>query len=107
MYKSPAMGDESRVLVDQKVDIFLKQHFLQYEKYCSRTVPADVPGGLYYLGVAEDEQYDDLTILGIKRKIEVTASETMTTYETMTADEIFAIAGTPRKTVKGAEGGRL
>ena len=68
MYKGPSMGDESRVLVDIKVDAFLKQHFLQYEKYCSRPVPADVPGCLYYLGVAEDEQYDDLTILGVRRK---------------------------------------
>jgi hypothetical protein len=68
MYKNPNAGDETRVLVDRKVDAFLKKHFLQYNKYCSRTASAETPGYLYYLGVAEDEQYDDLTILGVRRK---------------------------------------
>ncbi|MDR1445825.1 MAG: SpoIIE family protein phosphatase [Treponema sp.] len=68
-YKSPNFDDNSRVLVDKKVDEYLKKHFLQYRNYCSYT--RDYPGGenyLYYTGVAEDDQYDDLTILGIKRK---------------------------------------
>jgi hypothetical protein len=68
MYKNPNVGDEARVLVDRKVDAFLKKHFLQYGKYCSRTAPAEAPGYLYYLGVQEDEQYDDLTILGVRLK---------------------------------------
>ncbi|MDR1470837.1 MAG: SpoIIE family protein phosphatase [Spirochaetaceae bacterium] len=68
MYKNPRAGNEARVLVDQKVDAFLKKHFIQYAKYCSRTAPAETPGYLYYLGVQEDEQYDDLTILGVRRK---------------------------------------
>jgi hypothetical protein len=68
MFKNPAASDEERVLVDRKVDAFLKKHFIQYAKYCARTVPAETPGYLYYLGVQEDEQYDDLTILGIHRK---------------------------------------
>jgi hypothetical protein len=68
MYKNPHDGDEARVLVDRKVDAFLKKHFLQYGKYAARTTPAETPGYLYYLGVQEDEQYDDLTILGVRRK---------------------------------------
>ncbi|MDR0637763.1 MAG: SpoIIE family protein phosphatase [Spirochaetaceae bacterium] len=68
MFKNPNAGDEDRVLVDQKVDAFLKKHFIQYPLYCARTAPAEIPGYLYYLGVQEDEQYDDLTILGVQRK---------------------------------------
>jgi hypothetical protein len=68
MFKNPAVGDEERILVDQKVDAFLKKHFIQYAKYCARSAPAEIPGYLYYFGVQEDEQYDDLTILGIRRK---------------------------------------
>jgi hypothetical protein len=68
IYKNPASGDEARVLVDRKVDAFLKKHFIQYGKYCARSVSAETPGYLYYLGVEEDEQYDDLTILGVRRK---------------------------------------
>ncbi|MDR0876854.1 MAG: SpoIIE family protein phosphatase [Treponema sp.] len=68
-YKNPKADDDSRVLVDRKVDEFLKTHFLQYRTYCSYT--RENPGNdayLYYTHVKEDDQYDDLTILGIKRK---------------------------------------
>ncbi|MDR0502109.1 MAG: SpoIIE family protein phosphatase [Treponema sp.] len=68
-YKKPDAGEESRVLVDKKVDEFLKEHFLQYGHYCAHT--KEFPENetyMYYTGVNEDEQYDDLTILGIKRK---------------------------------------
>ncbi|MDR1971588.1 MAG: SpoIIE family protein phosphatase [Treponema sp.] len=68
-YKDPRAGEESRVLVDKKLDLFLKNHFLQYRTYCSWT--RENPGNdayMYYTHVSEDEQYDDLTILGIRRK---------------------------------------
>jgi serine phosphatase RsbU (regulator of sigma subunit) len=68
-YKSPRADDDQRVMVDKKVDAFLKDHFLQYRNYCSYT--RDYPGSdsyMYYTRVQEDDQYDDLTILGIKRK---------------------------------------
>jgi len=68
-YKNPRATEEDRVLVDRKVDEYLRQHFFQYRTYCSRT--RNIPGNeayLYYTRVQEDEQYDDLTILGIKRK---------------------------------------
>ncbi|MDR1419233.1 MAG: SpoIIE family protein phosphatase [Treponema sp.] len=67
--KDPGAGEDSRVLVDRKVDAFLKEHFLQYRTYCSYT--RENPGNdayMYYTHVIEDDQYDDLTILGIKRK---------------------------------------
>lgn len=69
MYKDPKAGDDVRVLVDRKVDAFLKTHFLQYRDYCSYTKDhTDQAEYMYYTRVREDEQYDDLTILGIRRK---------------------------------------
>jgi hypothetical protein len=68
-YKNPKAGEDSRVLVDKRIDKFLKKYFLQYRTYCSFT--RDYPGSdayLYYTHVNEDEQYDDLTILGMMRK---------------------------------------
>jgi len=68
-YKPEKAGEESRILVDKKVDEFLKNHFLQYRRYCSHTREyPENPAYMYYTHVREDEQYDDLTILGIKRK---------------------------------------
>jgi hypothetical protein len=55
----------NKILVDKKVDAFLKEHFEGYEKYCRTS--GEISGYLYYSGVKEDEQYDDLTILGVKR----------------------------------------
>jgi hypothetical protein len=68
-YKDPEAGEDDRILVDKKIDTFLKKHFLQYRIYCSniRECPGN-DGYLYYTHVNEDELYDDLTILGIKRK---------------------------------------
>jgi hypothetical protein len=68
-YRDPKADDTSRILVDKKVDAFLRAHFLQYRHYCSW--PQEAPGNeayMYYTYLKEDEQYDDLTILGIKRK---------------------------------------
>ncbi|MDR2177942.1 MAG: SpoIIE family protein phosphatase [Treponema sp.] len=68
-YKNPKAGEDSRVLVDKKLDSFLKTHFVQYRVYCSRTREnAGNDAYMYYTHLNEDEQYDDLTILGIKRK---------------------------------------
>ncbi len=68
-YKDPAAGEDSRILVDKKVDEFLKNHFIQYRRYCAHTKEfAENEAYMYYTNVKEDEQYDDLTILGIKRK---------------------------------------
>jgi len=68
-FKDPKADADSRVLVDKKIDEFLKKHFVQYRTYCSFS--REYPGSdayLYYTHVNEDEQYDDLTILGMKRK---------------------------------------
>jgi hypothetical protein len=68
IYKSPSTGEETRVLVDKKVDEFLNEHFLQYRNYCHDT--REYPENkmyMYYTYVNEDAQSDDLTIMGIKR----------------------------------------
>jgi len=69
LYKDPKAGEDSRVLVDKKVDDFLRRHFNQYRDYCYDTM--ENPGNdayILYTNVKEDEQYDDLTILGVYRK---------------------------------------
>jgi serine phosphatase RsbU (regulator of sigma subunit) len=68
-FKDPKAGDDSRVLVDKKVDEFLKIHFLQYRNYCSYTRENPENGDyMYYTHIKEDAQYDDLTIIGVNRK---------------------------------------
>ena len=68
-YHDNGAARDEWVLVEKKVDAFLKKHFLQYEKYCVETCAC--PGNdlyIYYTHLREDQQYDDLTILGVKRK---------------------------------------
>ncbi|MDR2552198.1 MAG: SpoIIE family protein phosphatase [Treponema sp.] len=69
LYRNPRAGEDSKVLVDKKADEFLRRHFRQYRDYCYTT--RDNTGNdayMYYTHVSEDEQYDDLTILGVSRK---------------------------------------
>jgi len=68
-YKDQKAGVDSKILVDRKVDEFLKNHFLQYRHYCVHT-PENPENQtyMYYTHIMEDEQYDDITIVGIKRK---------------------------------------
>ncbi|MDR2053126.1 MAG: SpoIIE family protein phosphatase [Treponema sp.] len=69
IYKPPFAGQDCQVLVDRKVDKFLKAHFLQYHTYCTKSRgTGENNADLYYTHVMEDPQYDDLTIVGIMRK---------------------------------------
>jgi hypothetical protein len=69
MHRPPNATAFDRVQVDRKIDTFLKAHFKQYETYCMNTedVP-DAPEYMYYTHVREDPQYDDLTLVAIKKK---------------------------------------
>jgi len=59
----------SAVLVEKETDAFLKARFLQYSDYCSRTRECNENSSyVYYDCLKEDEQYDDLAVLGIMRK---------------------------------------
>jgi len=65
----PKAGPLDRVMIDKKVDDFLKNTFQNYMKYFHTPLDED-PKSLYrvYSGIREDEQYDDLTILAVKKK---------------------------------------
>jgi serine phosphatase RsbU (regulator of sigma subunit) len=68
-YYTPHVVRGEWVLIDKKIDTFLKNHFLQYHKYCAETHECTGNNAyMYYTHLREDEQYDDLTILGVKRK---------------------------------------
>ncbi len=69
MIPDPNAGLQNRVMVDAKVAEFLKQHFVQHARYFSRPVEGQqVPGYVTFTHAREDEQYDDLTLLVIRRK---------------------------------------
>ena len=69
MYKNPKATEFDKVQVDAKVDDFLNKHFLQYNNYCAYRKPhPEFNEYLYYTEVFEDDQYDDLTLIAIKRK---------------------------------------
>lgn len=69
MYRDDKATDFNRVQVDRKVDLFLNKYFRQYSVYCgNRRDHPLLPEYLYYTNVREDDQYDDLTILGVRKK---------------------------------------
>ncbi len=69
LYLDPSAGPSDVIYVDRKIDAFLKEHFRQYSLYFGHPVAgaADSDHALYS-HVREDSQYDDLTILAIRRK---------------------------------------
>ena len=69
MYPTPQATEFDRVQVDRKVDEFLQKHFMQYNEYCSNKKDhPQVHEYMYYTHIKEDEQYDDLTLVAIKKK---------------------------------------
>ena len=68
MYRPKDRNGTEKVRVDRKIDTFLRQHFVQYGNYCgSKDDPDKDSPYLYYNGVCEDPQYDDLTCVAIKK----------------------------------------
>lgn len=55
------------VCVDRKIDTFLKETFSRYDYYCRNIVDLQEPNYIYYTGVSEDVQADDLTLLAIQK----------------------------------------
>lgn len=69
IYPDPGAVSGEKVQVDRKIDEFLKRRFRQYRAYFSHPVEtAEQTEYLYFSHIREDEQYDDLTILGIRMK---------------------------------------
>ena len=69
IYKDPAATADNYVLVEKIIDDFLRRHLVQYRDYAAFT--RENPDNMSYIGythMMEDAKYDDLTILGIKRK---------------------------------------
>lgn len=67
MYKDYHVSEDDLVNVDKKIDAFLKKTFNGYKFYCgTKKEDSEHKEYLYYTGIKEDEQYDDLTILGIE-----------------------------------------
>ena len=72
MYKDNSAQSFDCVQIDKKIDAFLRKYFLQYDIYCSEKEPHPIYDEyFYYKQVKEDIQYDDLTILGIARRVPV------------------------------------
>jgi hypothetical protein len=69
MYRDPRAGESDRVIVDRKVDEFLRGHFEQYRAYAAGVRDhSELREYVYYAHVREDAQYDDLTILGVRKR---------------------------------------
>jgi hypothetical protein len=66
----PASTIENKISIDKKVDDFLKTCFDQYQDYFHHPLEEDPTRPLYnrYSHIKEDDQYDDLTILAIRKK---------------------------------------
>ena len=72
MYKDSSAQSFDCVQVDKKIDAFLSKCFLQYDIYCYDKEPHPIYDEyFYYKQIKEDIQYDDLTILGIARRVPV------------------------------------
>jgi hypothetical protein len=68
-HHNPKAGRNDWAMIDKKVDTFLRAHFVQYRNYCINVYECpENDAYLYYTCLQEDEQYDDLAVLGIKRK---------------------------------------
>jgi len=72
VYSDPAAGPEDRVYVDKRINVFLQEHFKAYSSYFNHPVSFAEGDDLGYQEVyshlKEDEQYDDLTILAVRKK---------------------------------------
>jgi serine phosphatase RsbU (regulator of sigma subunit) len=69
MVPDPRLGEESKVTMEAKVADFLKAHFLQCDRYLSHRVEDQkTTDYATFTHAREDEQYDDLTILVLRRK---------------------------------------
>ncbi|MGL4987522.1 MAG: SpoIIE family protein phosphatase [Treponemataceae bacterium] len=68
LYKTTRVTKHDRVLVDRKVDTYLRKHFIQYKDYCThKQEHSEMQEYIWYTHMLEDPQYDDLTLLGIRK----------------------------------------
>jgi HAMP domain-containing protein len=66
---SPGAAEKDRVNVDRRVDAFLSKHYGQYARHFARQLKAgEEEESVTFTHLREDPQYDDLTILAIRKK---------------------------------------
>ncbi len=92
MYRKTDATAEDQVKIDIRLDSFLKEHFKQYFLYCANRIenpeekiqgedssfnkegmpsgegPKASPHYILYTKLFEDEQYDDITVLALRKK---------------------------------------
>ncbi|MBN2657071.1 MAG: SpoIIE family protein phosphatase [Spirochaetales bacterium] len=69
LFPDPNAGPGDRIMIYRKIDDFLKKHFDQYSQYFRHPVEhPDMPEYIYYTHLKENSQYDDLTVLAIRKK---------------------------------------
>jgi HAMP domain-containing protein len=69
IYPDPSAGPDDQILVDEKILGFLKNHFDQFEHYFQHPLPVDEKSEYRsFSHIKEEDQYDDLTLLAIKKK---------------------------------------
>jgi serine phosphatase RsbU (regulator of sigma subunit) len=69
MIPDPRLGEENKIEIESKIADFLKEHFLQYNRYLSHQLDVQKETGqVTFTHAMEDNQADDLTILVLKRK---------------------------------------
>ena len=69
IYQGPNIGQDDKVNVDKHMNAFLSEHFDQYSLYFNNPVDGDdQSSNVQFSYLTEDEQYDDLTILAIKKR---------------------------------------
>jgi hypothetical protein len=61
--------EKDRVNVDRRVDAFLSKHYGQYARYFTRRLEEGQEGeAVTFTHLREEAQYDDLTILAVRKK---------------------------------------
>ncbi|MDC7225572.1 MAG: SpoIIE family protein phosphatase [Spirochaetales bacterium] len=69
LYPDPTAGPDDRVEIDKAIVAFLKTHFESYNDYFSHPLEGKPEDPfIAFSHLRQDEQYDDLTILGINKK---------------------------------------
>ena len=69
MYRPPTVGAGDTIVVDRAIEGFLQEHFVQYSLYFDHKIENENNQQAITFGhLKEDAQYDDLTILAIRKK---------------------------------------
>ncbi len=65
----PNASEEDQVVMDKSIDRFLSEYFEQYGSYFRHRLEGkEEDSAVTFINIKEDEQYDDLTILAIRKK---------------------------------------